>query len=78
MSKTNIPVKMVGEDGNAFAILGRCRRAMCDHHKMTLWKEFYAKATSGDYNNLLATVCEYFDVDPDKDEEDDFDGDSEN
>jgi len=72
MSKTNIPVRMVNEDGNAFAILGRCRRAMCDHHQLNLWDEFYKEATSGDYNKLLATVCDYFDVDPSEDDEDDL------
>jgi len=72
MAKTNIPVKMVGEDGNAFAILGRRHRALRDHRQSGLWDEFYRKATSGDYNNLLATVCEYFNVDADEDDEDEL------
>lgn len=56
-------VKLVGEDGNAFAILGRCVAAA----KKSGWAsekiaEFRQKATSGDYNNLLRTCCDYFDV----------------
>jgi hypothetical protein len=56
-------VKLVGENGNAFAILGRCREAA----RKAGWtseriKEFTDKATSGNYNNLLCTCMEYFDV----------------
>ena len=59
-------VKMVGEDGNAFAILARCRKAA---RKAGWSKEavenFTTHATSGDYDHLLVTVMEYFDVDSD-------------
>ena len=56
-------VKLVGEDGNAFAILGRCREAA----RKAKWtperiKEFTDKARSGDYSNLLCVCMEYFDV----------------
>lgn len=56
-------VKLIGEDGNAFAILGRCRRAAkkagwTDDE----WQRFQREATSGDYDHLLATVMEWFDV----------------
>ena len=71
MSKTNVNVKMVGEDGNAFAIIGRCRTALRRAGKMEHWDGFYADATSGDYNHLLATVMEWFNVD--EVEEEDFD-----
>ena len=63
MAKTNIKVKLVGEDGNAFAILGRCRQAMAKARRLDLWNDFYKEATSGNYNHLLATVCDYFVVD---------------
>lgn len=57
-------VKMVGEDGNAFAILGRCLKAA----RKAGWtpeqvQAFRERATSGDYNRLLAAVMEAFDVD---------------
>ena len=56
-------VKLVGEDGNAFAILGRCKR---EAEKFG-WtkeqiKEFMTEAMSGDYDNLLQTVIKNFDV----------------
>ena len=62
MAKTDIKVKLVGENGNAFAILGRCRKAMEKARRMDLWDEFYAEATSGDYNHALATIAEYFEI----------------
>lgn len=56
-------VTLIGQDGNAFNILGLCKRA-ATKAKMPkeTWREFQARAMSGDYDNLLATVCEYFEV----------------
>ncbi len=56
-------VRLVGQDGNAFAILGACQRAA----KAAGWPQekvdaFRAEATSGDYDNLLATCMKWFDV----------------
>ncbi|MCL1892434.1 MAG: hypothetical protein FWF97_04080 [Alphaproteobacteria bacterium] len=53
----NIKVKLVGEDGNAFFILGRVMSALRrggvpDAER----QEFQRQATGGDYNNLLR-VC---------------------
>ena len=66
MNKPKYPentVQLVGRDGNAFNILGICRRAMKNAHcSETEINEFTKEATSGDYNHLLATVCEWFDV----------------
>jgi len=61
----NLPrpkVKLAGEDGNAFAILGRVRRAMKDAgwNKEAI-EQFTNEATSGDYDNLLQTVMKYCD-----------------
>ena len=59
----NISVELVGNDGNAFAILGRCqremRRAGCTKEQI---QEFIKEATSGDYDNVLCTCMKYFDV----------------
>ena len=63
MAKTDIRVKLVGEDGNAFAILGRCRQVLARARRLDLWEEFRKEATSSDYDHLLATVCDYFEVD---------------
>ena len=72
MAKTDIKVKLVGEDGNAFAILGRCRQALARARRLDLWEEFRKEATSSDYDHLLATVCDYFVVDADEDEDEEY------
>jgi hypothetical protein len=66
----HVKVKLVGEDGNAFAILGTVLRAM-RKEKVSEEdrKEFQRQATSGDYNHLLRTVMEWVDVDGDKEEQ---------
>ena len=52
-----IVVKLVGQDGNAFAILGSVNKAL---QRGGVSKEerdvFMADATSGDYDHLLQTV----------------------
>jgi len=54
---------LVGEDGNAFFILGKAqktaRRAGWSSEKI---EEFMTKAQSGDYDNVLQTCMEYFEV----------------
>jgi len=59
-----VKVKLVGEDGNAFSIIGRCskaaRRAGVPKEKID---DFRKEATSGDYNNVLCTAMKYFSVD---------------
>ena len=56
-------IKLVGTDGNAFAILGRCleiaRKAKWTPETVKAFKD---EATSGDYSNLLSVCCKYFDV----------------
>jgi len=56
-------VKLTGKDGNAFVILAACKHAAkkAGWHKEKI-EEFWTKATKGDYNSLLVTCCEYFDV----------------
>ncbi|MCG3204310.1 MAG: hypothetical protein KCHDKBKB_01025 [Elusimicrobia bacterium] len=53
--------RLTGEDGNAFAILGRVAKAMRQAGQGHLVKEMQTKAMSGDYNHLLSTVLEYVD-----------------
>lgn len=59
-----IHVQLVGLDGNAFAIISRCCEAM-RRAKLSLAEreEFRKDATSGDYNHLIITCMEWFDVD---------------
>ncbi len=58
-----IKVKLIGQDGNAFAILSRCNTAMALAGVPKEQRDaFYKEATSGDYNALLVTAIKYFDV----------------
>jgi hypothetical protein len=56
-------VKLIGRDGNAFAIMGACKQA-ANKAKWTSeqWKEVQTKMMNGDYDNLLQVACEYFEV----------------
>jgi hypothetical protein len=58
-----VTVELLGHDGNAFAILGACKRAA---RKSGLTDEeiarFYDEATAGDYDDLLAKAMEWFHV----------------
>ena len=55
-----IKVKMVGEDGNAFAILGRVTKALRNARvPLEERKKFQAEATKTDYNNVLQTVMRW-------------------
>ena len=63
--------KLVGADGNAFAIMGRVSEALRRAGQGDKVKEFQKKATSGDYDNLLRTAMEYVDDEFDDDGDDD-------
>lgn len=69
MSKTMVPLKLVGEDGNAFSILGRASKALRRAGMSNLFDEYHTEATSGDYNHLLYTTMMWFDVDGESKEE---------
>jgi hypothetical protein len=79
MNKTikypEVNVRMVGEDGNAFAILGRVtkalRKAGIDADEI---KEFQKQATAGDYGNLLRTVMEWVETDNDNEDDEEEEG----
>jgi hypothetical protein len=56
-------LKIIGEDGNAFAILGKAQRVA----RQAGWTQekidqMMNEARSGDYDHLLQTMMEYFDV----------------
>lgn len=59
----DINIPLVGEDGNAFSILGRVQRVMKRNGLADKVEEFRTEATSGDYDNLLRTVMAWFAVD---------------
>lgn len=57
---TDIKLKLVGEDGNAFSIMGRARQALRRNGRADLVEQFTKECTSGDYANLLETCARYF------------------
>jgi len=66
-----VAVKLVGEDGNAFSILGRVSKALKRAGMPEKAEEYLARATEGDYDHLLAVTIEYVnepDGDGDEDE----------
>jgi len=63
MAKFDVEVQLSGQDGNAFAILGRVTQALkrvgatpeeCN--------QFYAEATAGDYDHLLGVAMQWVEV----------------
>ena len=56
-------VQLTGEDGNAFAIIGRVCKALREAGATPAeTAAFTAEATSGDYDALLATCLRWVDV----------------
>ena len=58
--KYNVKVKLVGTDGNAFAIMGKVKRALRDagatDEEVT---QYINDSQSGDYTNLLQVACKW-------------------
>jgi len=61
-TKTKPRVKLIGEDGNAFYILGKVKAALRKAGLKEEAEKFMKEATSGDYNHLLATAMGYVEV----------------
>ncbi|MFA5558163.1 MAG: hypothetical protein WDA59_01700 [Methanofastidiosum sp.] len=64
MSKyPDVEVELIGQDGNAFLILGKVqkalRRAGVSEEEV---KQYYEEATAGDYNHLLRTTMDWVEV----------------
>jgi hypothetical protein len=57
-------VKLVGQDGNIFNLMGLCGQALKRAGQEDQYKEMTAKITQGcnSYNEALATLMEYCDV----------------
>ena len=56
-------VKLVGTDGNAFALIGRCRTAgRRAGYTSEQLEAFCNEAMSGDYDHVIATCCDWFEV----------------
>jgi hypothetical protein len=60
---TKPTVKLVGEDGNAFSIMGRVKKALRRAGADKEYIDKYLKeSTVGDYSYLLAVSMKYVDV----------------
>lgn len=59
---TDAVVTLIGEDGNAFAIIGRVRRAISRSDHPELVEAFLQEAMAGDYDHLLQTCMQYVTV----------------
>lgn len=59
----NINVQLSGTDGNAFSIIGKVKRALADggatYEEVNV---FMDEATSGDYDNVVATAMRWVNV----------------
>ncbi len=61
MSKKEKPVlELLGQDGNAFAILGRA--SLIARKNNMDWDMISDEAMSGDYDHLLQMMMKYFEV----------------
>lgn len=61
MPKFDITVKLIGTDGNAFALLGKVQRSLRGVATQEQVNEFMEEAMS-DYNHLLRTCTEWVNV----------------
>jgi hypothetical protein len=58
-----VHVRLVGEDGNAFAIMGRVASALKDAGiPQAEIDKYYEESTSGDYDHLLRTATQWVQV----------------
>lgn len=53
---------LAGEDGNAWVILGVTSKAIRQKHGRAEADEYYRRATSGDYENLIRVTLEYIEI----------------
>jgi hypothetical protein len=60
---TDVKVKLIGEDGNAFYILGKVSKALRQAgYNEEFIKKYQEDAMSGDYDTLLQTTMTYVKV----------------
>ena len=63
MPRTNIEVQLVGQDGNAFAIMRAVTKALRQNgYTPDDIDEYKKEAMSGDYDNLLRVTMEWVEV----------------
>lgn len=70
MPRTDARMKLIGEDGNASAIMGRATRAMRRAgYGEILINAYRSEAKSGDYDNLLTVTMDWLICDDDNETE---------
>lgn len=63
MPKYNIPVQLLGEDGNAMVLISKVRRALVKASvREDEVNKFMTEAMSRDYNKVIQTCMEWVDV----------------
>ena len=62
MPKTDVTVKLLGESGNCFYILGKVIKALKNAGYDNLAKQYEKEATAGDYDTLLRTTMDYVNI----------------
>jgi hypothetical protein len=61
--KYDIEVKLVGTDGNAYALMGKVRKALRQAGASPEeLDQFFQEATSGDYDHLIYVCTEWVNV----------------
>ena len=62
-------VRLIGTDGNAFAIMGSVRKAMREYQRVdpnynaaAMFKEYQMAATQGDYDKLLQVTMSWCEI----------------
>lgn len=59
----NIKAKLIGQDGNAYAIIGTVKQALRKANvPQSDIDEFVTEAMSGDYNNVIVTALKWVTV----------------
>lgn len=53
-------LELSGVDGNAFMLLGKARKVALKNGMD--WDKIHTEATTGDYDHLLQTLMQYFEV----------------
>ena len=62
MPHTDVKVKLIGEDGNAFVILGKVDKALVLAGYHNLARLYRDEVMLGDYDNLLRVTMKYVEV----------------
>ncbi len=63
MPKYDINVSLIGNDGNAFSVMGAVTKAMSRAGvSKEEQDEYFRQATAGDYSQLLSTTMEWVEV----------------